>query len=138
MTDFGESFKRSRETLGVSLNQIAIETRISTRFLLAIENEDFRLLPGGIFNRGFIRAYAERVGLDPDKAVEEYERLMQTMDPDALLQAESAATRTPRGLYPIAIGALILLIILFYFITRPSVNSITVSPPPVANTARVA
>jgi cytoskeleton protein RodZ len=137
MTDFGASFKRSREALGVSLNQIAIETRISTRFLLAIENEDFRLLPGGIFNRGFIRAYAERVGLDPDRAVADYERLAQAMDPEALLQAEAASTKTARRLYPIAVGALILLIVLFYFVTRPSASSITASPSPVENTAPV-
>ncbi|OLD22475.1 MAG: hypothetical protein AUI91_01825 [Acidobacteria bacterium 13_1_40CM_3_56_11] len=67
MTNFGSSFKRARETKGISIDQIASETRISTRFLLAIENEQFHLLPGGIFNRGFIRAYAEKVGLDPAK-----------------------------------------------------------------------
>src|SRR5438046_10439079 len=75
MTNFGTSFKRAREAKGISLDQIASETRISTRFLLAIEKEEFHLLPGGIFNRGFIRAYAEKVGLDPNQAVADYERL---------------------------------------------------------------
>src|SRR5262245_56691374 len=131
MTDFGASFKKSREALGVSLAQIANETRISTRFLLAIENEDFRQLPGGIFNRGFIRAYAERVGLDPERAVADYERLAQTPDPEALLRtAEASSARTPRHFYPIAVGVLILLIALFYLVTRgPGSTAVTASPP---------
>src|SRR2546428_9726159 len=100
MTDFGASFKKARESLGVSLDQIAVETRISTRFLLAIESEDFRCLPGGIFNRGFIRTYAGRVGLDPDQAVADYERLAQSSEPDMLLRAADAPPRSnPRGLY---------------------------------------
>src|SRR5215475_5160816 len=80
MTNFGASFKKARESKGISLDQVAMDTRISTRFLSAIENEEFHLLPGGIFNRGFVRAYAERIGLDPDQAVTEYERLLGVRD----------------------------------------------------------
>src|SRR5215510_12368826 len=75
MTNFGASFKKAREFRGITLDQIAKETRISTRFLAAIENEEFHLLPGGIFNRGFVRSFAEAVGLDPDQAVADYAQL---------------------------------------------------------------
>jgi len=145
MTDFGSSFKKARESLGVSLNQIAVETRISTRFLLAIENEDFRRLPGGIFNRGFIRAYAERVGLNPDQALADYERLAQNSESDAvLLSAEVQPPQsTPRHLYTVALGALLLLIAIYYVATRngntttvtadrPAVDTAAPAPPPVA------
>src|SRR5213080_5499517 len=81
MTNFGTNFKRAREAKGISIDQIASETRISTRFLLAIENEQFHLLPGGIFNRGFIRAYAEKVGLDPNQAVADYSLLTGVRQP---------------------------------------------------------
>jgi cytoskeletal protein RodZ len=69
MSEFGSTFKARREAKGLSLEQIATETRISTRFLQAIEHDDFQVLPGGIFSRGFVRAYAEVLGMDPDKAV---------------------------------------------------------------------
>src|SRR5579871_1463960 len=82
MTNFGASFKQARESRGISLDQIAIETRISTRFLSAIENEEFHLLPGGIFNRGFVRSFAEKVGIDPDQAVADYERLADVRPPE--------------------------------------------------------
>src|SRR5438876_9491094 len=119
MTNFGASFKKARESKGIALSQIATETRISTRFLNAIENEEFNLLPGGIFNRGFVRAYAEKVGLDPDQAVAEYERLGEVREPnETLLTADAGRTKSERRLYPVAIGGLILLVIIFYVVTR--------------------
>src|SRR5215468_12487960 len=81
MTNFGGRLKQARESRGISLDQIAAETRISTRFLNAIENEQFNLLPGGIFNKGFVRAFAEKVGLNPDEAVAAYERLVGAPHP---------------------------------------------------------
>jgi cytoskeleton protein RodZ len=137
MTDFGSSFKKARESLGVSLNQIALETRISTRFLLAIENEDFRRLPGGIFNRGFIRAYAERVGLNPDQALADYERLAQNSESDPVLLSPEAQIpqSTPRHLYTVAIGALVLLIAIYYVATRMGNTSSVTAGRPAADAA---
>jgi len=71
-TPFGEHLKREREMRGVSLEEISAATRISTRFLEAIENEKWEELPGGAFNRGFIRAIARFLGLDEDGLVAEY------------------------------------------------------------------
>ena len=120
MTSLGTTFKQARESRGVSLDQIANETRISTRFLAAIENEEFHLLPGGIFNRGFVRAYAEKIGIDPDQAVADYQRLAEVRQPEVLSTPEPSGTRKVRGLYPVALGALFLLIVIFYVATRES------------------
>jgi len=69
---FGEHLKREREMRGVSLEEISAATRISVRFLEALENEQWERLPGGIFNRGFIRSVARFLGLDEDGLVAEY------------------------------------------------------------------
>src|ERR1700722_226573 len=69
---FGESLKREREMRGVTLDEIAGATRIATRFLRAIENEEWDQLPGGVFNRGFVRAVAHYLGLDEENTVAEY------------------------------------------------------------------
>ena len=123
MNNFGASLKKARESKGISLDRVSAETRISTRFLLAIENEEFNLLPGGIFNRGFVRAYAEKVGLDPDKTVAEYERLGAVHAPtEAPMQMPSDRKRD-RHLYPLAIGGLVLVIIIFYVFTRATSNT---------------
>jgi cytoskeletal protein RodZ len=71
-TPFGEHLRRERELRGVSLEEIAAATRISTRFLEALENEQWDRLPGGAFNRGFIRSIARFLGIDEDGLVSEY------------------------------------------------------------------
>ena len=57
---------------GVTLEEISTATRIAPRFLVALENEHWDELPGGVFNRGFIRAVARFLGLDEDTLVSEY------------------------------------------------------------------
>ena len=65
-SSFGEHLKREREMRGVSLQEISTATRISTRFLDALETEQWDRLPGGVFNRGFVRAVAHFLGLDEE------------------------------------------------------------------------
>jgi len=72
MATFGERIKREREMRGVSLEEIAESTKIGKRNLEALETEDFDKLPGGIFNKGFVRAYAKYLGLDEDQAVTDF------------------------------------------------------------------
>ena len=118
MSAFGKKFSSARDAKGLSLDQIAEETRISTRFLRAIEQETFHLLPGGVFNRGFIRTYATQVGLDPDMAVAEYQDLTE----ETVVEEPSRSTELApeRHIVPVAIGGLIVLIVLFYIFTRDS------------------
>src|SRR6266852_2812337 len=72
MGSFGERLRREREMRGISLEEISESTKISQRHLQALESEDFNLLPGGIFNKGFVRAYARYLGIDEDQAVADY------------------------------------------------------------------
>jgi transcriptional regulator with XRE-family HTH domain len=69
---FGEKLRKQREQRGLSLDAISTITKISPRMLRAIEEEHFEQLPGGVFNKGFVRAYARLVGLDEDEAVSDY------------------------------------------------------------------
>lgn len=68
---------------GVSRAEICAATRIGTRFLEALENEQWEVLPGGIFNRGFIRAVARFLGLDEDDLVAEYDLAVSEQAPAA-------------------------------------------------------
>jgi cytoskeleton protein RodZ len=72
MTDFGGKLRQARERRGISLRQIAANTKISTAALEALERNDVSRLPGGIFSRAFVRSYAIEVGLDPDETVREF------------------------------------------------------------------
>lgn len=81
---FGEGLRSAREERGIALDDIAVATRISVRNLSALESERFRELPGGIFNRGIVRAYARYVGLDEDATVTAFTSAMrqQGVDPE--------------------------------------------------------
>jgi cytoskeleton protein RodZ len=69
---FGERLQRERELRAISLDEIAKSTKIGTRLLQALEAEEFDKLPGGIFNKGFVRAYAKYLGLDEEQAVTDF------------------------------------------------------------------
>jgi cytoskeleton protein RodZ len=125
MSDFGAQLKQSREERGISLRQIAVATKISMVALEALERNDLSRLPGGIFSRAFVRAYALEVGLDPDQTVEqfliEYEQNHSraaekavpevTADDRAFLERQRRAARWLRGVsisFVILIAALVI------------------------------
>lgn len=70
----GEKLREAREARGLSLREVADQTRISVRHLEAIEADDYRSLPGGVFNKGFIKAFARYVGIDENEALADYSR----------------------------------------------------------------
>ncbi|MGH7971647.1 MAG: helix-turn-helix domain-containing protein, partial [Limisphaerales bacterium] len=93
MGSFGENLRREREMRGVTLQEISAATKISVRFLKSIENEEFSKLPGGLFSRSFVRAYARYLGLDEDPLLEEYQQASRTRSEVDLSQF-SPASRT--------------------------------------------
>jgi cytoskeletal protein RodZ len=113
MPAFGENLQREREMRGVSLEEISSATKISVRFLHAIEQEDFAKLPGGIFGRSFIRSYARYLGLDEERVMAEYllaARPQTEMDLHRLTPGRSSTPRVgSRGpLLGVLVAALLL------------------------------
>jgi cytoskeletal protein RodZ len=74
MPTLGEALRQKREERGITLSEISESTKIGTRFLKAIETDNFSVLPGGIFTRSFIRTYAKQVGLDEEEAIALYQQ----------------------------------------------------------------
>src|SRR4030088_2804677 len=72
LATFGEELRREREIRGISLKEIADSTKISRRFLEAIERNDHKTLPAPVFTRGFVREYARYLGLNADEMVNRY------------------------------------------------------------------
>lgn len=68
----GARLRRHREERRISLRDIAVATKISPVFLESIERDEIKRLPGGIFTRAFVKAYAEHLGLDPDTTMREF------------------------------------------------------------------
>ncbi len=72
MANFGEELRQERESRGVALETISEKTKVIRRYLTALENENFALLPGGILSKGIVRGYARTVGLDETFWVERF------------------------------------------------------------------
>lgn len=72
LASFGEELRREREIRGISLKEIADATKISKRFLEALERNDHRTLPAPVFTRGFVREYSRYVGLNAEEMVNRY------------------------------------------------------------------
>jgi cytoskeletal protein RodZ len=69
---FGAVLREARERKGMSLQQIAVATKIAPGALEALERDDISRLPGGLFSRAFVRSYAMQVGLDPEETVRDF------------------------------------------------------------------
>jgi cytoskeletal protein RodZ len=82
MPTLGEELKRRREERNISLNEISESTRIGIRFLKAIDSDNYSILPGGIFTRSFIRAYAKQVGMNEDEAMGLYNEQVGSTKPE--------------------------------------------------------
>jgi cytoskeleton protein RodZ len=108
-TPFGEHLRREREMRGVSLDEISAATRISTRFLEAIEKDQWDQLPGGVFNRGFIRSIARFLGLDEDSLVAEY--ALGTTSTANVHVSSSRPMEMPRNWRPAVAAVVIILLI---------------------------
>ncbi|MGD0940109.1 MAG: helix-turn-helix domain-containing protein [Terracidiphilus sp.] len=86
MSSFGEDLRMERLARGIALEQIAAVTKISARHLVALEQDKFRVLPGGILNKGIVRGYAGAVGLNPrdwtERFLKAYSASGQMIDDD--------------------------------------------------------
>ena len=100
----GEKLRQAREERGISIMEVSEQTRISPLYLEAIENDDYAPLPGGIFNKGFVKTFAKYVGVDENEALQDYTRLVtqqngsedstepQTYKPEVLTDDRASAS----------------------------------------------
>ncbi|HEX2435086.1 MAG TPA: helix-turn-helix domain-containing protein [Solirubrobacterales bacterium] len=109
----GSVLKQTRERRGIDLDTVERETKIRSKYLRAIEDEDWDALPGPAYARGFIRAYAELLGLDSEVLVDEYRHRHEQPPtesyelPEPVLRGRIGDDRpTPRARYAV-IGALV-------------------------------
>ena len=112
--NFGERLKREREMREVSLEELTKATRISTRFLLALENEDWEKLPGGVFGHGFVRTIARYLGLDEESLLGEYDMARGGQALAEPAKPEERIPSPPKWL-PVAAVFVVLLIVIGLF-----------------------
>jgi cytoskeletal protein RodZ len=125
MPDIGETLRDARMRARIDVSEIEAKTKIRAKYLRALENEEWGLLPGPTFVKSFLRTYAQALDLDGKALVEEY-RLSEENPSDALLEpivsspqrsgrSRSSGGRPPAGPsrgYLAIVGVVVLLIVL--------------------------
>lgn len=145
----GEKLRQAREARGLSISDIAEQTRISALYLSCIENDDYRTLPGGIFNKGFVKSFAKSVGIDEQEALQDYARLIASQgsqideEPKKTYRSEVLTDESNSVLNaPTIIGAIIILalmtggilFLLNYLQNRPTQTTANTNAATNANT----
>src|SRR3990172_709832 len=90
---FSNLLRQEREAKGLSLKAIADQTKISTRFLKAIEEEKLQILPGGVFTTSFVQQYAQFLGVDEDVSITEFIRSTTEARTADIIKEEPLATK---------------------------------------------
>jgi cytoskeleton protein RodZ len=122
MAEIGATLRETRMRARVDVSEIEAQTKIRAKYLRALENEEWDLLPGPTFVRSFLRTYAQALGLDDKALVDEYRRVYEQpseiehqppvmASPSRRVRSTTIARGPSRG-YAIALGAIGLLIVL--------------------------
>ncbi len=137
----GEKLRQAREERGITISEVAEHTRISPLYLQAIENDEYKTLPGGIFNKGFIKSFAKYVGVDENEAMADYAKQFsqqnngddddepKTYRPEVLTDDRASGSMIPTIVFAVIILGLMtwgILTLVNYIQNQPS--------QPVANT----
>ncbi len=128
MESFGEKLRTTRENLGYSIEQIARDTHIAKRYLIALESEDFSIFPGETYLKGFLQNYSEYLGLETDEMIAIYKHMKIQEQPiplDQLLDQKTGGRRLPAVLAVgggVLVAAAVVLILVLANPFAPGVN----------------
>jgi transcriptional regulator with XRE-family HTH domain len=154
MASIGQELKRERELRGISLKEIADSTKINLRFLRALEEDRFDMLPEQFFTRGIIRTYAKYLGLDEQSALNTYIEGIQNQEKQEIPETDKKTEKDSSSdqdtgekkisrLFALMVLAIIALIVIMYFVFRkerippsdntkikPAIQETQEKPPP--------
>ena len=116
--NFGERLKREREMREVTMDELSKSTRISNRFLEALENEDWEKLPGGVFGHGFVRSIARYLGLDEESLLGEYDLARAEKLPPPAERPEERIPSPPKWVPAVAVFVILLAVIVLFYAGR--------------------
>ncbi|MBK9944463.1 MAG: DUF4115 domain-containing protein [Kouleothrix sp.] len=137
MSQLGERLRVARESQGISISQAAVETRILQRYVVALEDGDFQHLPGDVYARGFIRNYADYLGIPAEELIELYRRERGISEPIRVVPVTSSPS--VRGLVVpsffgvffvvlVLVGASYLLLSTLNFVGQTSTTQVAAVP----------
>lgn len=117
---FGTWLRRQREARNIELREIADHTKISIRYLEALETDRFEILPAPVFTKGFLSQYGRYIGLDPDQVVNTYLNALQEGDSNEREEPRRRRDRDRQRLFAplLVVGGVVLLALVAYLTFR--------------------
>ena len=109
----GDVLKNARENKGLSLDEVALETKIQKRYLADLEDENFEDMPGKVYERGFLRTYAEVLGLEKKVVLELHDEIRGEKKAEETDEEEHHEERQKRSKLKIFLGILIIVFVAF-------------------------
>ena len=109
----GDVLKNARENKGLSLDEVALETKIQKRYLADLEDENFEDMPGKVYERGFLRTYAEVLGLEEKVVLELHDEIRGEKKAEETDEEEHHEEKQKRSKLKIFLGILIIVFVAF-------------------------
>jgi cytoskeletal protein RodZ len=118
MGEIGEALRERRMSMKIDVHEVEEETKIRAKYLRALENEEYNLLPGPAYVKSFLRTYAEFLNLDSRELVNAYKAQHVGEEDHAIFGArrEPAAGRTGPPIWVLAVGAIVVLVVLLFLL----------------------
>lgn len=127
MSELGQLLKKARTDRGLSLDDLQETTKIQKRYLSAIEEGNYKILPGSFYVRAFIKSYAEAVGLEPNEVLHKYRSVIPSPESelagDLTIRTRRASVRNSdkwsRWITGILLWSFVILIagIIYYYVS---------------------
>jgi cytoskeletal protein RodZ len=111
----GTKLRQAREAKGAPLHEVEWATKIKSAYLEALEEENFRLIPGSVYVRGFLRTYANYLGIDPEPLIDEYNRADETASDIISTRSAVQIDKRPLVVTPAMIVGVALILLLAVF-----------------------
>lgn len=114
MSEIGETLRERRMSLKIDVNEVEEATKIRSKYLRALENEEYDLLPGSAYVKSFLRTYADYLGLDSRALLNQYRSLGHAQEDDPMVytpQSTPAQRRPPRWMLIVAIVVIVVVIV---------------------------
>jgi cytoskeletal protein RodZ len=146
MSDLGQLLKKARTQKGITLDELQELTKIRKRYLEAIEEGNYKILPGNFYVRAFIKSYSEAVGLEPDEVLRLYRSVLPETNTEPKHEPVRRTTKPPRNsdkmskwasaLLLVAFPILILSVLYYYYIHKPDADNASRTPTKLTENVR--
>lgn len=117
MSEIGETLRERRMSMKIDVHEVEEKTKIRAKYLRALENEEYNLLPGEAYVKSFIRTYADFLGLDSRELVDSYRSQARPVEEDLpIFPARDGSRRPVAGRWFLLLAAIVVIVLILFLV----------------------